>query len=146
MPFLTIHLKDYRCHPLSAVHYAYPNGAMTPGVSQESVLSLATGTQRKTSCKSSNSDLREEGNSDRPAKDAEGGEDRASSAIKKNVPTLTNPAEFGPITVPYLSPLVLRKELENILEQEGDVCLTQSTFVDQHPILYWNMVILWLVI
>ena len=49
-------------------------------------------------------------------------------------------ATFGPITVPYLSPLVLRRELENILELEGDVCLTQSSFVDQHPILYWNMV------
>ncbi len=27
------------------------------------------------------------------------------------------------IQVPYLSPLVLRKELESILEREGDACL-----------------------
>lgn len=45
-----------------------------------------------------------------------------------------------PITVPYLSPLVLRKEMENILEHEGDNCLTKSEFVDQHPIIYWNLV------
>lgn len=45
-----------------------------------------------------------------------------------------------PIIVPYLSPLVLRKELENVLDQEGDQCLTKSNFVDEHPIIYWNMV------
>lgn len=44
------------------------------------------------------------------------------------------------IIVPYLSPLVLRKELENVLEHEGDSCLVQSAFVDEHPIIYWNMV------
>lgn len=47
-----------------------------------------------------------------------------------------------PITVPYLNPLVLRKEFESILSAEGDVCLTQSKFVDEHPIIYWNMVII----
>ncbi|XP_039291612.1 DENN domain-containing protein Crag isoform X2 [Nilaparvata lugens] len=44
------------------------------------------------------------------------------------------------INVPYLNPLVLRKELESILYTEGDSCLTQSKFVDEHPIIYWNMV------
>lgn len=53
---------------------------------------------------------------------------------------LVSPVSFGPISVPYLSPLVLRRELEGILEQEGDVCLTQASFVDQHSIIYWNMV------
>lgn len=42
--------------------------------------------------------------------------------------------------MPYLSPLVLRKELENVLDQDGDLCLSRSEFVDQHPILYWNLV------
>lgn len=50
------------------------------------------------------------------------------------------PTAAEPITVPYLNPLVLRKELESILYAEGDVCLTQSKFVDEHPIIYWNMV------
>ncbi|KAK3096746.1 hypothetical protein FSP39_002860 [Pinctada imbricata] len=45
-----------------------------------------------------------------------------------------------PITVPYLSPLVLRKELENIMAAEGDLSLASDTFVDQHPIIYWNLV------
>ena len=45
-----------------------------------------------------------------------------------------------PISVPYLSPLVLRKEVENILAQEGDLCLSKSEFVDEHPIIYWNLV------
>uniref|UniRef100_W4VRF4 Putative calmodulin-binding protein crag n=1 Tax=Corethrella appendiculata TaxID=1370023 RepID=W4VRF4_9DIPT len=44
------------------------------------------------------------------------------------------------ISVPYLNPLVLRKELESILTQEGDHSLSKSTFVDEHPIIYWNLV------
>jgi hypothetical protein len=48
--------------------------------------------------------------------------------------------ESETIIVPYLSPLVLRKELENVLEHEGDSSLIQPQFVDEHPIIYWNMV------
>lgn len=44
------------------------------------------------------------------------------------------------LSVPYLNPLVLRKELENILAEEGDLSLRKSTFVDEHPIIYWNLV------
>lgn len=44
------------------------------------------------------------------------------------------------VSVPYLNPLVLRKELENILKQEGDVSLSQSGFIEEHPIIYWNLV------
>lgn len=50
------------------------------------------------------------------------------------------PLMLEPINVPYLNPLVLRKELENILQSEGDPSLTKETFVDQHPIIYWNIV------
>ncbi|XP_064554916.1 DENN domain-containing protein Crag isoform X1 [Drosophila montana] len=46
------------------------------------------------------------------------------------------------LTVPYLNPLVLRKELENILTQEGDLSLIKPNFVEEHPIIYWNL--LWL--
>ena len=45
-----------------------------------------------------------------------------------------------PISVPYLSPLVLRKEIETILDQEGDLCLSKAEFLDEHPIIFWNMV------
>ncbi len=45
-----------------------------------------------------------------------------------------------PISVPYLSPLVLRKELETIISSEGDHCLNHALFIDKHPIVYWNLV------
>lgn len=46
------------------------------------------------------------------------------------------------LTIPYLNPLVLRKELENILTQEGDLALLKPNFVEEHPIIYWNL--LWI--
>ena len=45
-----------------------------------------------------------------------------------------------PFTVPYLSPLVLRKEVENVLENEGDLSLLNTSFIEDHPIIYWNLV------
>uniref|UniRef100_A0A8C3V545 DENN domain containing 4A n=1 Tax=Catharus ustulatus TaxID=91951 RepID=A0A8C3V545_CATUS len=45
-----------------------------------------------------------------------------------------------PITVPYLSPLVVWKELESLLENEGDHAITVADFVDHHPIVFWNLV------
>lgn len=44
------------------------------------------------------------------------------------------------MTVPYLSPLVLWKELESLLVNEGDQALSSATVVDQHPIVFWNLV------
>ncbi|XP_063770244.1 DENN domain-containing protein 4C isoform X2 [Pseudophryne corroboree] len=46
----------------------------------------------------------------------------------------------SPVSVPYLSPLVLRKELESLLEHEGDQVIHTSTFINQHPIIFWNLV------
>ncbi|XP_057692439.1 C-myc promoter-binding protein-like isoform X1 [Corythoichthys intestinalis] len=45
-----------------------------------------------------------------------------------------------PVTVPYLSPLVLWKELESLLENEGDQVITEADMVDHHPIIFWNLV------
>lgn len=45
-----------------------------------------------------------------------------------------------PVTVPYLSPLVVWKELESLLENEGDHAITVADFVDHHPIVFWNLV------
>lgn len=66
---------------------------------------------------------------------------------KKPQPLLTLELFYGrcPIspehyTAPYLSPLVLRKELETVLGQEGDLCLVDAKFVDEHPYLLWNLV------
>ncbi|XP_030397816.1 DENN domain-containing protein 4B isoform X2 [Gopherus evgoodei] len=44
------------------------------------------------------------------------------------------------VTFAYLSPLVLRKELESLLENEGSDFLAQPELVDSHPIIYWNLV------
>lgn len=44
------------------------------------------------------------------------------------------------MTFAYLSPLVLRKELESLLENEGSEFLAQPELVDSHPIIYWNLV------
>ncbi|XP_072260494.1 DENN domain-containing protein 4C isoform X2 [Pyxicephalus adspersus] len=45
-----------------------------------------------------------------------------------------------PASVPYLSPLVLRKELESLLSHDGDQVIYTSNFIDQHPIIFWNLV------
>ncbi|XP_061678218.1 C-myc promoter-binding protein isoform X2 [Syngnathoides biaculeatus] len=46
----------------------------------------------------------------------------------------------APVTVPYLSPLVLWKELESLLVNEGDQAIYSPGVVDQHPIVFWNLV------
>uniref|UniRef100_A0A672P742 C-myc promoter-binding protein-like n=1 Tax=Sinocyclocheilus grahami TaxID=75366 RepID=A0A672P742_SINGR len=45
-----------------------------------------------------------------------------------------------PVTVPYLSPLVLWKELESLLVNEGDQAISSAAIVDHHPIVFWNLV------
>ncbi|CAH1134526.1 unnamed protein product [Ceutorhynchus assimilis] len=65
---------------------------------------------------------------------------------KPTVPLLTvtisgrDQSSCDPFSVPYLNPLVLRKELENILTREGDLSISQSKFIDEHPIIYWNLI------
>ena len=45
-----------------------------------------------------------------------------------------------PLTVPYLSPIVLRKELESLLTQgKGSILSSENVALDK-PILYWNLV------
>lgn len=44
-----------------------------------------------------------------------------------------------PITVPYLSPLVLWKELESLLVNEGEQTFASTSIVDHHPIVFWNL-------
>uniref|UniRef100_A0A6Q2XCX8 DENN/MADD domain containing 4A n=1 Tax=Esox lucius TaxID=8010 RepID=A0A6Q2XCX8_ESOLU len=50
------------------------------------------------------------------------------------------PSAPHPVTVPYLSPLVLWKELESLLGNEGDQVMSSPSIVDQHPIVFWNLV------
>uniref|UniRef100_A0A2A4JDM7 UDENN domain-containing protein n=1 Tax=Heliothis virescens TaxID=7102 RepID=A0A2A4JDM7_HELVI len=57
-----------------------------------------------------------------------------------NVQILRSDQKQETLSVPYLNPLVLRKEFESILGREGDSCLAESSFVESHPIVYWNLV------
>ncbi|CAH0553707.1 unnamed protein product [Brassicogethes aeneus] len=69
-----------------------------------------------------------------------------TSCGRPTVPLLSVTVTGGTVTprdtfsVPYLNPLVLRKELENIMTQEGDLSLAESNFIDEHPIIYWNLI------
>jgi len=44
------------------------------------------------------------------------------------------------LSYPYLSPIVLRKELEMLVEQYGEACLDGSKLVDSHAVVFWNLV------
>uniref|UniRef100_A0A8C3V572 DENN domain containing 4A n=1 Tax=Catharus ustulatus TaxID=91951 RepID=A0A8C3V572_CATUS len=76
-------------------------------------------------------------------------DEKESQKISHIIPTGSLPDSLGlewrlpspdPITVPYLSPLVVWKELESLLENEGDHAITVADFVDHHPIVFWNLV------
>lgn len=42
--------------------------------------------------------------------------------------------------VQYLSPLVVRKELENMLYQKGDHYINEADLIGEHSITFWNLV------
>ncbi|XP_049872038.1 DENN domain-containing protein Crag isoform X2 [Pectinophora gossypiella] len=71
---------------------------------------------------------------------------RCTACGRHTVPVLsaqvvrTGQTQAESISVPYLNPLVLRKEFESILGREGDACLAEPDFVESHPIVYWNLV------
>lgn len=72
---------------------------------------------------------------------------KTSSSCSGNTQFMTSlnraQVEERPInSVPYLSPLVLRKELENLLSnsEDGGTLLQSKAFVEEKPILYWNLV------
>lgn len=62
------------------------------------------------------------------------GQQRAASQIK------LDSSEF---TVQYLSPVVLRKEFENIIlnsaKRESDECMIDSMFIREHEVIFWNL-------
>ncbi|XP_020646037.3 DENN domain-containing protein 4C isoform X2 [Pogona vitticeps] len=62
------------------------------------------------------------------------------NCLQEAVDPLSKMANPLPVSVPYLSPLVLRKELESLLENEGEQVIHTSTFINQHPIIFWNLV------
>ncbi|XP_055766105.1 C-myc promoter-binding protein isoform X2 [Salvelinus fontinalis] len=63
-----------------------------------------------------------------------------SSPVSSSPTPTPSPSPPAPVTVPYLSPLVLWKELESLLGNEGDQVIGSPSIVDQHPIVFWNLV------
>ena len=50
------------------------------------------------------------------------------------------PEERDSLTITFVSPLVLRKELENMLENDGDITLQSPEVVEKKSVIFWNMV------
>ena len=50
------------------------------------------------------------------------------------------PEERDSITITFVSPLVLRKELENMLDNDGDIALQSAEVVEKKSVIFWNMV------
>ena len=55
-------------------------------------------------------------------------------------PVSRAPEERDLINVPYLNPLVLRKELENMFENDGIDTLQSPDVVQEKSIIFWNLV------
>ncbi|KAJ3597961.1 hypothetical protein NHX12_001476 [Muraenolepis orangiensis] len=69
------------------------------------------------------------------------GSDTSSYSHSSRLTTGSSASSRPPqVTVAYLSPLVLRKELESLLENEGDGVLAHSQLLESHSILFWNLV------
>ncbi|KAM6294163.1 DENN domain-containing protein 4B [Aegotheles albertisi] len=66
--------------------------------------------------------------------------DEAEPELCNGCPELPAPRRSERVAFAYLSPLVLRKELESLVENEGGELLAQPELVDSHPIIYWNLV------
>ncbi|KAJ7985587.1 hypothetical protein DPEC_G00353620 [Dallia pectoralis] len=69
-------------------------------------------------------------------------EDSISETSDHSETSTTGSSLGGPphVTVAYLSPLVLRKELESLLENEGEAVLAQGQLLENHSIIFWNLV------
>ena len=50
------------------------------------------------------------------------------------------PEERDVISVNYVSPLVLRKELENLMDNEGVGALESPNIIKEKQVIFWNMV------
>lgn len=142
VPFLTVHVIDFRTRPYKEmaqllVPSTHQNGfppevtveeeSTTTTIEDDDKLAVTRPRVRSTSeCNTSSS----------PNSPKMNNVNNNNQKKRK----MSQPICSEPITVPYLSPLVLRKELENMLETEGDACLGDADCVDQHPIIYWNLV------
>lgn len=131
VPVLHIYIKDYR--KKKNVHSGTSNSYIAADQSNEESPS-----QNNTKEDLNGSYLEENTHQKQRKEDSKMNNSVSSPTISEvDEATFTN---MEPIKVQYLSPLVLRKELESMLENEGTRVLGESDFVDNHPIVYWNFV------
>lgn len=64
--------------------------------------------------------------------------DRQQQTKSSKQPTVDNVRDTS-FTVPFISPLVLRRELENVLST-NEMALSTPNFVETNEILYWNLI------
>jgi hypothetical protein len=50
-------------------------------------------------------------------------------------------AESTSLAITFMSPPILRKQLEKVIYSQGDTFLLERSFVDRHSELYWNLVL-----
>lgn len=67
------------------------------------------------------------------------GSESSSYSETSKATTVSSVGGAPQVTVAYLSPLVLRKELESLLENEGESVLARPQFLDSHSIIFWNL-------
>uniref|UniRef100_A0A8D3E210 DENN/MADD domain containing 4A n=1 Tax=Scophthalmus maximus TaxID=52904 RepID=A0A8D3E210_SCOMX len=117
LPFLNVEIKDLRPQRGSTQH----------------ILSLFYPVIEEDMSASLNPEAKESSAAPLQRQESSGGAGTAA-------PASASPSPSAPVTVPYLSPLVLWKELESLLVNEGDQAISSPSVVDQHPIVFWNLV------
>ncbi|XP_063053497.1 C-myc promoter-binding protein isoform X2 [Engraulis encrasicolus] len=163
LPLLDVQIRDLRTHNRCLPEEAASSSSNLSPESSEQTATPTTAPSTPTSDQTTDPDPTAQRDTTAPPKDQTGdptpssapSSDQTSgpcpSAHKESqaaTPTdqtladppacLTKPSE--PVRVPYLSPLVLWKELESLLENEGEAALSSASVVDHHPIVYWNLV------
>uniref|UniRef100_A0A669CK21 DENN/MADD domain containing 4A n=1 Tax=Oreochromis niloticus TaxID=8128 RepID=A0A669CK21_ORENI len=121
LPFLNVEIKDLRPHSSNPV--------------KEEDTSLPPNPEEKISTTDGAAE-----SSAAPAqkRESSGGAGRVPASSSSSSSSCSSAS--APVTVPYLSPLVLWKELESLLVNEGDQAISSPSVVDQHPIVFWNLV------
>ncbi|CAL8325291.1 unnamed protein product [Gadus morhua 'NCC'] len=122
VPFLNVHIRDLR--PLSSQSTEEEGNPVSE--EEDTSTSLTPGAEPSAGPSPAAP----------PHPDAPGGS--GTPVAPEPAPPQRPPA--APVTVPYLSPLVLWKELESLLGNEGEQVICTPSIVDQHPIVFWNLV------
>lgn len=109
-----------------------------PGKEEEGKIDDDDGQSKKTTTLKSDPETHPFLNLDPAPAEATG--DGMDSLKKRTSQLKINTNEF---TVPYLSPLVLRKEFENIIvyseKRESEECIIDGNFIKQHEVIFWNL-------